>query len=140
MGIGFCISELQGNIYSNAFFRLLSMDLNRPQPGDGSDPASNRSLSEDNPGLPENRQQNGRYVAAVNHHLKTEIDNSTIGLLICKGMDKVEAQYVLECYSQPLGISSYELSGLIPEEFKGSLPTIEEIEAELTDNDGEEQV
>ena len=48
-------------------------------------------------------------------------------------MDYSEAQYALESTSQPLGISSYELSKLIPEEFKGSLPTIEEIEAELKD-------
>ena len=46
---------------------------------------------------------------------------------------KVEAQYALESTSQPLGISSYELSKLIPEEFRGSMPTIEEIEAELNE-------
>ena len=60
-------------------------------------------------------------------------DNPTLGLLICKDMDKVEAQYALESTSQPLGISSYELSKLIPEEFRGSMPTIEEIEAELNE-------
>lgn len=75
--------------------------------------------------------QLGTYVVAVNHQMKTETDNPTLGLLICKDMDKVEAQYALESTSQPLGISSYELSKLIPEEFKGSMPTIEEIEAEL---------
>lgn len=75
--------------------------------------------------------QLGTYVVAVNHQIKTEYDNPTIGLLICKGMDKVEAQYALESTSQPLGISSYELSRLIPEEFRGSMPTIEEIEAEF---------
>ena len=48
-------------------------------------------------------------------------------------MGKVEAQYALESTSQPLGISSYELSKLIPEEFRGSMPTIEEIEAELNE-------
>lgn len=80
--------------------------------------------------------QLGTYVVAVNHQIKTEVDNPTIGLLICKGMDKVEAQYALESTSQPLGISSYQLSKLIPDEFKGSLPTIEEIEAELTDTQG----
>ena len=64
---------------------------------------------------------------------KAITNNPTLGLLICKDMDKVEAQYALESTSQPLGISSYELSKLIPEEFKGSLPTIEEIEAELKD-------
>lgn len=77
--------------------------------------------------------QLGTYVVAVNHQIKTELDNPTIGLLICKGMDKVEAQYALESTSQPLGISSYELSKLVPDDFKGSMPTIEEIEAELSD-------
>ena len=77
--------------------------------------------------------QLGTYVVAVNHQIKTELDNPTVGLLICKGMDKVEAQYALESTSQPLGISSYQLSKLIPEDFKGSMPTIEEIEAELSD-------
>ena len=47
----------------------------------------------------------------------------------------MEAQYALESTSQPLGVSSYELSKLIPEDFKGSMPTIEEIEAELSDNE-----
>ena len=82
--------------------------------------------------------QLGTYVVAVNHQMKTELDNPTIGLLICKGMDKVEAQYALESSSQPLGVSSYQLSRLIPEEFRGSLPTIEEIEAEFTDDSDEE--
>ena len=75
----------------------------------------------------------GTYVVAVNHQNKTENDNPTVGLLVCRGLDKVEAQYALESSSQPLGISSYELSRLVPEEFKGSMPTIEEIEAELAE-------
>ena len=75
--------------------------------------------------------QLGTYVVAVNHQMKSEQDNPTIGLLICKGLDRVEARYALESSSQPLGISSYELSKIIPEKFKGSLPTIEEIETEL---------
>ena len=81
-----------------------------------------------------NAGQLGTYVVAVNHQLKGENDNPTIGLLVCKGLDKVEAKYALESSSQPIGVSSYELSRLIPEKFKGSMPTIEEIEAELTDD------
>ena len=75
--------------------------------------------------------QLGTYVVAVNHQLKTDDDHPTIGLLVCKSLDKVEARYALESSSQPIGVSGYELSKLIPEDFKGSLPTIEEIEAEL---------
>lgn len=80
-----------------------------------------------------NAGQLGTYVVAVNHQIKTDCDNPTVGLLVCRGLDKVEAQYALESSSQPLGISSYELSKLVPEQFKGSMPTIEEIEAELSD-------
>ena len=77
--------------------------------------------------------QLGTYVVAVNHKMKTENDNPTLGLLICKDLDKVEAQYALESSSQPLGVSSYELTRLIPEDFKGSMPTVEEIEEELSE-------
>ena len=80
--------------------------------------------------------QLGTYVVALNHQLKTEYDNPTLGLLVCKDLDKVEVQYALESSSQPLGISRYELTRLIPEDFKGSMPTIEEIEAELSELEG----
>lgn len=75
--------------------------------------------------------QLGTYVVAVNHALKSEVDTPTLGLLICKSKDNVQAKYAIESSSQPLGISEYELSNLIPDDFKGTLPTIEEIEAEF---------
>jgi len=75
--------------------------------------------------------QVGTYAVAVDHLLKTDRDEKTIGLLICKGKNEILARYALELSSQPLGISSYELSNLIPEKFQGDLPTIEEIENEL---------
>lgn len=73
------------------------------------------------------------YVAAVDGILKNEGDARTIGLLICKTKDNVLAQYAANNINAPIGISEYELSELIPEDFKGTLPTIEEIEAELKD-------
>lgn len=75
--------------------------------------------------------QLGLYVTAVNHQLKTEYDNPTIGLLICKDKDNIKALYSLEAYNLPLGISQYELSRLIPKEIKSSLPSIEQIESTL---------
>lgn len=77
--------------------------------------------------------QLGTYVVAVNHQLNTEGDNPAIGLLICQEKDTVLAQYALESSSQPLGVSEYELSKVYPENFKSSLPSIEEIENELND-------
>jgi RecB family endonuclease NucS len=78
----------------------------------------------------DNIGQLGTYVAVVNHILRTETDNPTIGILICKTKDNVLAQYALESSSQPIGISEYELSKLYPADFKGTLPTIEELEQE----------
>lgn len=75
--------------------------------------------------------QLGTYMTAVNHILKTPQDNPTIGLLICKDKDNVLAQYALEASSQPIGISEFQLTKFVPDEFKSSLPTIEDIETEL---------
>ncbi len=71
------------------------------------------------------------YVAAVDGILRGEGDGQTIGLLICKTKDEVLAKYATAGVSLPIGISEYELSKLLPEEYKGTLPTIEEIESEL---------
>jgi len=84
---------------------------------------------------PEYTGKLGYYIIAVNEQLKKDVDNSTIGLLICKTKDNIEAQYSLKSSSQPIGISEYNLSKLLPENFKSSLPSIEEIEKELNQGD-----
>ena len=67
-----------------------------------------------------------------NHQLKKEgRDNPTIGLLICKEKDKVQAQYALESSTQPIAISEYDLEKFYPEKIEGTIPTIEEIEKGL---------
>lgn len=71
------------------------------------------------------------YVSFANHLLKTDHDNPTIGLLICKNKDNIFAQYSLEGYNQPIGISEFEGVNVLPEGFNSSLPTIEEIESKL---------
>ncbi|KIS14985.1 PDDEXK nuclease domain-containing protein [Streptococcus equi] len=75
--------------------------------------------------------QLGTYVTSVNHILKGNGDNQTVGLLICKTKDNVLAKYASESSREPIGISEYQLQNLIPESFKGALPSIEEIENEL---------
>ena len=74
------------------------------------------------------------YMSFVNHTLKSDADNPTIGLLICKSKDNIFAQYSLEGYNQPIGISEFEGVNLLPKEFKSSLPSIEDTEAELEKN------
>lgn len=77
--------------------------------------------------------QLGGYVVACNHLLRKEgRDNPTIGLLICKEKDRVQAQYALESSTQPLGISEYDLEKFYPEKVEGTIPTINEIETKLS--------
>lgn len=78
--------------------------------------------------------QLGLYVSAVNHSKKKPTDNPTIGLIICKTKNNVMAQYALESTNQPIGISEYQLSKLMPEHIQSQLPTIEDIEATLSDH------
>ena len=77
--------------------------------------------------------QLGTYIGAVDGILKRDGDNQTVGLLICKTKDNVLAQYAVNMINAPIGISEYKLSNVMPEEFKSSMPTIEEIENELKD-------
>lgn len=72
------------------------------------------------------------YMSFVNHTLKSERDSPTIGLLICKSKDNVFAQYSLEGYNQPIGISEFEGVNVLPSNYKSTLPSIEDIEAELS--------
>jgi predicted nuclease of restriction endonuclease-like (RecB) superfamily len=73
----------------------------------------------------------GLYISAINHQRKKDADNPTIGLLICKTRDNIEVEYSLESSSQPIGISEYQLSKVLPDKYKSALPSIEEIEAGL---------
>ena len=80
---------------------------------------------------PEFAGQLNFYVTAVNKNMKVNLDNPTIGILICKDKDDVVAEYSVEDMSQPIGIAKYELTKVLSDDFKSSLPTIEEIEKEL---------
>ena len=74
------------------------------------------------------------YCSAVDDILCREGDNRTIGLLLCKSKDRIKAEYALRDIQKPIGISDYELGQALPKDFRGSLPTIEEIEKELESN------
>jgi predicted nuclease of restriction endonuclease-like (RecB) superfamily len=83
---------------------------------------------------PEHLGQLGFYLTAVDRQVKSEHDNPTIGLLLCKSKNKVVAEYALGDKSQPMGIAEYKLLESLPAELQTSLPSIEQIERELTDS------
>jgi predicted nuclease of restriction endonuclease-like (RecB) superfamily len=73
------------------------------------------------------------YCSAVDDILKHETDKPTIGLILCQGKNKVFAEYTLRDMNKPIGISEYELTRILPDNLKGSLPSIEEIEQNLNE-------
>lgn len=72
------------------------------------------------------------YLNVVDEQLKHASDNPTIGLILCQDKNRVVAEYALRGISKPIGVSEYELTRALPETLKSSLPTIEELEAELS--------
>ena len=75
------------------------------------------------------------YLSAVDDLLRHPDDNTTIGLLLCKSKDRLVVEYALRGLSSPVGVADWEtkLIDRLPKELEDSLPTIEEIEAELED-------
>lgn len=73
------------------------------------------------------------YLSAVDDKMRHPEDKCSIGLLLCKGKNKVVAEYALRDINKPIGISQYEAKIIesLPDGLKGSLPSIEQIEQEL---------
>jgi len=75
------------------------------------------------------------YLSAVDATMRHESDNPSIGLILCKDRKGLIAEYALKDLNKPVGVSEYQLVAAIPENLKGSLPTIEELEAEFSDSE-----
>lgn len=73
------------------------------------------------------------YLSAVDDLLRHADDQPTIGLLLCKSKNRLVVEYALRGFAKPMGVAEWEtrLVDSLPQELRGSLPTIEEIEAEL---------
>jgi RecB family endonuclease NucS len=80
---------------------------------------------------PEHLGQLGFYMTAMDRQVKSEHDNPTIGLLLCKSKNKIVAEYALGDKTQPMGIAEYKLLESLPAELQTSLPSIEQLEREL---------
>lgn len=71
------------------------------------------------------------YINAVNNILKTEQDNYTIGLILCKGKKRLSVEYSLNSVENPIGVSSFEI---IPKEIIDVLPTEEDLNLHIDIN------
>lgn len=79
----------------------------------------------------------GRWNEANRQQPVDELD--AIGLLICKRKKRLVAEYALKSSAQLLGVSEYKLTKLLPQDFKSSLPSVKDIEAQLAEKNRAEQ-
>jgi predicted nuclease of restriction endonuclease-like (RecB) superfamily len=71
------------------------------------------------------------YLSAIDNLLRHADDQPSIGIILCKGKKAVTVEYALRDTRKPIGVSEYRLTASLPQELKSSLPTIEQLEAEL---------
>jgi predicted nuclease of restriction endonuclease-like (RecB) superfamily len=81
---------------------------------------------------PQHSGQMSFYVAAVDNLLRSDRHEPTIGIILCKSKDKTTVEYALQGSQQPIGVSTYQFHSQLPSAFKDRLPSIEQLEIELT--------
>jgi predicted nuclease of restriction endonuclease-like (RecB) superfamily len=87
------------------------------------------------PFRPEYAGQLNFYLSAIDAQLKAASDQPTIGLLLCKEQNRLVAEYALRGIAKPMGVAEYQLLREIPQPLATELPSIEDIEAELREEE-----
>ena len=81
--------------------------------------------------IPEYAGKLNFYLSAVDTLLKQDDDKPTIGILLCRDKNNIEAEFALRDINKPMGVSEFSLIEALPDDLRSSLPTVEEIENEL---------
>ena len=72
------------------------------------------------------------YLSAVDSQLRSDWDNPSIGIILCRHKDKVDAEYSLRDIQKPIGISEFKLTQALPKKFRSQLPTVEQLENQFS--------
>lgn len=75
------------------------------------------------------------YLSAIDDLLRHRDDQPSIGIIICKTKNQVVAEYALRDMAKPIGVSEHQLTESLPDDLKGRLPTVEQLEAEFSEHD-----
>ena len=67
------------------------------------------------------------YLTALDETVKSDKDESSIGLILCREKDRLTVEYALKDVNKPIGVSSYEIQKYLPKELSANLPTEEDI-------------
>ncbi len=81
--------------------------------------------------IPEYAGKLNFYLSAVDSLIKQDDDKPTIGILLCREKNNIEAEFALRDLNKPMGVSEFQFTEILPEALKSSLPSIEELENEL---------
>jgi len=81
--------------------------------------------------LPEYAGKMNFYLSALDDNVKHELDNPSIGIILCKTKDKLTAEYALKDINKPIGVAEYKLSDFLPEELTDTFPSAEDIEKRI---------
>jgi predicted nuclease of restriction endonuclease-like (RecB) superfamily len=81
--------------------------------------------------IPEYAGKLNFYLSAVDTLVKSETDQSTIGILLCRDKNNFETEFALRDINKPMGVSEFQLTEILPDELKSSLPSVEELEKEF---------
>ena len=73
------------------------------------------------------------YLSAVDDLLRQPGDHPSIGIILCKTRNRVVAEYALKDTHKPIGVAAYRLTEKLPEPLKDKLPTVKELETELSE-------
>ena len=79
------------------------------------------------------------YLSAVDDLIKSDFDNPSIGIILCREKDKISVEYALKDINKPIGVSSYEISKYMPKDILDKLPTEEEINLHINIDEKIEQ-
>lgn len=71
------------------------------------------------------------YLSALDDMIKTDLDNPSIGLILCRNENKLVAEYALKDMKKPIGVTEYKLYESLPEELQDTMPTVEDIETRI---------
>lgn len=81
--------------------------------------------------IPEYAGKLNFYLSVVDDVLKTDLDQPSIGLLICQDKNKVVAEYALKDINKPIGISEYKITDSIPKNLKENFPASKSLKRNL---------
>ncbi|WP_197985788.1 PDDEXK nuclease domain-containing protein [Leptolyngbya sp. Cla-17] len=71
------------------------------------------------------------YISAVNNLLRTDVENPTLGIILCRSKKKTVVEFALDTVHNPIGVSTYKLRDGLPSTLQECLPTVEQLEMEL---------